>query len=94
MVGVALKDRAQTILAHEIAILTLYREDDVCTEMVASRVFYRKLALSVAFPLGGGIGRISGFTSNDGYLVGDDEGRIKTDTKLSDKLRIFLLISG
>ena len=94
MVGIALKDRAQAILADEIAILALYREDDVGTEMVTGRVLNRKFTFAVAFPLSGGIGRITGFTGNNGYFVGDDEGRIKTDTKLSDKLRVFLLISG
>ena len=73
MVGIALKDRAQTILAHETAVLALNREDNVGAEMVAGCVFNRKLALSVAFPLCGGIGRISGFTGDNGYLVGNNK---------------------
>lgn len=94
MVGIALKDRAQTILAHQIAVLALNRENDVRTKMIAGCIFNRKFAFAVAFPLCSGIGRITGFTGNNGYFVDDDKGRIKTDTKLSDKLRVFLLISG
>lgn len=94
MVGIALKDRAQTILAHQIAVLALNRENDVRTKMIAGCIFNRKFAFAVAFPLCSGIGRITALRVITGYFVGDDKGRIKTDTKLSDKLRVFLLISG
>ena len=68
MVGIALKDRAQTILAHQIAVLALNRENDVRTKMIAGCIFNRKFAFAVAFPLCSSIGRITGFTGNNGYF--------------------------
>ena len=94
MVGVLSENIAESELADQVSVFTLDVKNNVRTEMIPFCIFYSEFTLTVAFPKSSGISRISGFACNNGYFIGNDERRIKTNAELTDKLCILLLVSG
>ena len=56
--------------------------------------FDGEFTFTCRFPAHALIGGQAGAAGFDGDLVGDDEAGIKTDAKLTDQCRVFLLIAG
>ena len=94
MIGILADDRFQLPATKEFIFAFAQMQSDIGT----ARGFFNHLdgviPFAAGFPADSLVGFNAGTTGNDRYFVGNDEGRIETDAKLADQVRILGLIAG
>ena len=94
MIGVLLDDVAQAPAIGELLLAGLEVQHDTGAALGLVDAGNLEVALAPARPVHAGAGGFTGTAGEDFDLLGNDEGRVETDTKLTNQVGVLLLVAG